>query len=188
MRARMPHLHGLARDVRFCLVFPRESLSIPVMRHVLGDTLSRFGMDEECISDLVFAVTEACTNVVRHAALATRDTSLSPRSAGAGAWFRSPTQAAASAGPGSGRRAASTCAGRREARCRCSCAAGRASPTSPGSPNPAAAWPSMRACVDDVSLHSGPGKGTVVQLGKRIEWRDDAPLADLGGWALRDAG
>ena len=46
----------------------------------------------------------------------------------------------------------------------------------------------MRACVDDVSLQTGPGRGTVVQLRKRIEWRDDAPLADLGGWALRDAG
>ena len=46
----------------------------------------------------------------------------------------------------------------------------------------------MRACVDDVSLRSGPGQGTVVQLRKRIELRDDAPLANLGGWALKDAG
>jgi hypothetical protein len=46
----------------------------------------------------------------------------------------------------------------------------------------------MRACVDDVSLHSGPGRGTVVQLFKRCEWRDGAPLADLDGWALRDTG
>jgi anti-sigma regulatory factor (Ser/Thr protein kinase) len=46
----------------------------------------------------------------------------------------------------------------------------------------------MRACVDEVSLRSGPGRGTVVQLRKRCEWREDAPMADLAGWALRDAG
>jgi anti-sigma regulatory factor (Ser/Thr protein kinase) len=46
----------------------------------------------------------------------------------------------------------------------------------------------MRACVDDVSLRSGPGQGTIVQLRKRIELRDDAPLANLAGWELKDAG
>jgi len=46
----------------------------------------------------------------------------------------------------------------------------------------------MQACVDDVSLRSGPRQGTVVQLRKRIELRDDAPLANLGSWALKDAG
>jgi hypothetical protein len=46
----------------------------------------------------------------------------------------------------------------------------------------------MRACVDDVSLRTGPGRGTVVSLRKRIEWRDDAPLARLPSSTLRDAG
>ncbi len=32
----------------------------------------------------------------------------------------------------------------------------------------------MRACVDDVTLSSGPGQGTVVSLQKRIGWRADA--------------
>src|SRR6266568_4703937 len=101
MRTRVLHSQELARDVRFCLVLPHETLSIPVMRRVLGDTLARLGLDEACISDLLLAVTEACTNVLRHA---------------------------------------------------------------------------------------GPGRGTVVQLRKRTQWRDDAPFADLDGWALRDAG
>ena len=26
-------------DVKLCLVFPREALSVPVMRHMLGDAL-----------------------------------------------------------------------------------------------------------------------------------------------------
>jgi anti-sigma regulatory factor (Ser/Thr protein kinase) len=46
----------------------------------------------------------------------------------------------------------------------------------------------MRACVDDVTLRSGPGQGTVVSLHKRIGWRDDAPLATVPRQRLRDAG
>jgi hypothetical protein len=46
----------------------------------------------------------------------------------------------------------------------------------------------MRSCVDDVTLRSGPGEGTVVSLRKQIEWRTDAPLAQLPAWPLRDAG
>ena len=67
MRTRVLHSQGPAGDVRFCLIFPRESISIPVMRRVLGDTLSRLGMDDDCINDLLLAVTEACTNVLLHA-------------------------------------------------------------------------------------------------------------------------
>ena len=37
----------------------------------------------------------------------------------------------------------------------------------------------MRACVDDVTLHSLPGSGTVVTMGKRIRWSSDAPLARM---------
>jgi len=67
MRSRVLHSGEPAADVEFCLVFPRESLSVPVMRRVLGDTLSRLGIDDSCVADLLLAVTEACTNVLRHA-------------------------------------------------------------------------------------------------------------------------
>ena len=48
----------------------------------------------------------------------------------------------------------------------------------------------MRACVDDVTLSSGPGMGTVVSLEKRMAWRDDAPMLEghLGSGQLRNAG
>jgi hypothetical protein len=54
----------------------------------------------------------------------------------------------------------------------------------------------MRACVDDVTLRTRPGRGTVVSMQKRIELRSDAPLAHLASAAkpvpdvlsLRDAG
>ena len=37
----------------------------------------------------------------------------------------------------------------------------------------------MRACVDDVTLSSRPGRGTVVTMRKRIDWASDAPLARM---------
>src|SRR5580658_3394077 len=66
MRNRATHWGERTADVRFCLLFPREALSIPVMRRILGDILSRVGVDDGSISDLLLAVTEACTNVLRH--------------------------------------------------------------------------------------------------------------------------
>src|SRR5260370_5322166 len=53
-------------DVKLCLVFPREALSVPVMRHMLGDALRGLVLDDDGLADLLLAVTEACTNVVRH--------------------------------------------------------------------------------------------------------------------------
>ena len=37
----------------------------------------------------------------------------------------------------------------------------------------------MRACVDDVTLSSRPGRGTVVTMRKRIDWAGDALLARM---------
>ena len=37
----------------------------------------------------------------------------------------------------------------------------------------------MRACVDDVSLRTRPGRGTVVTMRKQIAWATDAPLTRL---------
>jgi len=54
------------QDVKFCLVLQRETLSVPVMRRVLGDTLRGLGMDEESVYDILLAATEACTNVLTH--------------------------------------------------------------------------------------------------------------------------
>ena len=46
----------------------------------------------------------------------------------------------------------------------------------------------MRACVDDVTMSSGPEHRTVVSLQKRLAWRHDAPLAHLADDQLRYAG
>src|ERR1700758_3121941 len=66
MRTRVTAAGEPTVDVRFCLVFPRETISVPVVRRVLGDTLYKLGVDDDCVADLLLAVTEACTNVLRH--------------------------------------------------------------------------------------------------------------------------
>ena len=55
-----------AMDMKFCLAFQREALSVPVTRRVLGDILRAVGVDEDSVSDILLAATEACSNVLRH--------------------------------------------------------------------------------------------------------------------------
>jgi len=209
MRSRVFHSGEPAADVEFCLVFPRESLSVPVMRRVLGDTLTRLGVDESCISDLLLAVTEACTNVLRHAGPGRRyelvahvgskrcllevvdsgrgfdPASVARRRLGIRhsvrpvARLRGHQTAPMSTAPGSPTTLRSRIArSRRVAR-------ERAIAELPESGRGLAI---MRACVDDVTMRSKPGQGTVVSLNKRIEWRSDAPLALRPASQLRDAG
>jgi serine/threonine-protein kinase RsbW len=209
MRSRVFHSGEPAADVEFCLVFPRESLSVPVMRRVLGDTLARLGVDERCISDILLAVTEACTNVLRHAGPGRRyevvahvsskrcllevldsgrgfdPATINRRRPGirhsvrpVGSLRHQPT-APASTAPGSPTTLRSRIArSRRLAR-------ERAIADLPESGRGLAI---MRACVDDVTMHSKPGQGTVVSLNKRLEWRSDSPLARRPASQLRDAG
>jgi serine/threonine-protein kinase RsbW len=147
-------------DVKFCLVFQRETLSVPVMRRVLGDTLRRLGVDDESVYDILLAATEACTNVLTHGGRRVRDytvvTSLGAVSC---------QVEVADSGVGM-------------------------SPHEPGEPDPQQASVAqlpesgrglavMRACVDNVTLDSRPGRGTVVTMRKRISWPEDAPLRRL---------
>ena len=210
MRAHMRRAEESIVDVEFCLVFPHEALSVPVMRRVLGDTLRRLGADEEGVSDLLLAVTEACTNVLKHGAPGPRyeivarigqrgcliqvlnderglDSLLVPAP-------RRPMWDAVHA-PSRFRRRGMGAAPRRAAR-----AGGR---WRPGGrplteeqpltedqmiamlPESGRGLAIMRACVDDVTLSGGPGLGTVVSLEKRMAWRHDAPMLEE---QLRNAG
>lgn len=203
-------------DVKFCLVFPREALSVPVMRHMLGDSLRALGAEDQGVADLLLAVTEACTNVVRHGGPGRRYEVVA--SVGRGgcrievvntgrvfdpsrlAWSRPhrPAWPALSPVPRARRRAGVRPAtfGRSLLR------AGRGRPRQVSGPDEAvvndeliAALPEsgrgleiMRACVDDVTLTSRPERGTVVSLQKRIAWRDGAPFAGHPATELADAG
>jgi serine/threonine-protein kinase RsbW len=212
MRTRVTPAGEPTVDVRFCLVFPRETISVPVVRRVLGDTLNKLGVDEESVADLLLAVTEACTNVLRHS--------------GPGRRY----EVVASVGrnrcvlevvdTGHGFDPASTQADRPPARSVLLFRRRRAispelwpypAPAAPAAPSAMRhrlSWARhraeqralaqvpesgrglaiMRACVDDVTLRSRPGRGTVVSLQKRIGLRSDAPLAYLDVVRLRDVG
>jgi serine/threonine-protein kinase RsbW len=209
MRSRVFHSGEPAADVEFCLVFPRESLSVPVMRRVLGDTLSRLGIDESCVDDLLLAVTEACTNVLRHAGPGRRYELVAH--VGSTRCVLEVLDSGRGFDPAKvGRRGAGL---RRSVRPmgmlrRQQTAPAHAAPGSPATlrnritrsrrlareraiadlPESGRGLAIMRACVDDVTLRSRPGQGTVVALHKRIEWRTDAPLALRPASQLKDAG
>jgi len=43
-------------DVKLCLVFPREALSVPVMRHMLGDACAAWAPTTNGLAELLLAV------------------------------------------------------------------------------------------------------------------------------------
>jgi serine/threonine-protein kinase RsbW len=143
--------------VKFCLMFGCEALSVPVMRRVLGDTLCRLGVHEESVYDIVLAATEACTNVLRHAGRQVKGYAVVTSLGYGGCQV-------VVADEGSG------------------VAPGPAEPVE--QPLPAVAQLAesgrglavMRAFVDNVTLDSRPGQGTVVTMRKHVRWSDDAAL------------
>jgi len=189
-------------DVKLCLVFPREALSVPVMRHMLGDALRGLGADDDELAELLLAVTEACTNVVRHggpgrryevvASLGRRGCRIEVQNTWPGfAGGRLPGLRrrpwAGSASVGRPRRRG----GRPATLGRSLLGGGRAGASPAGQAGAVplteediAALPEsgrgidiMRACVDDVSMTtSGPEHRTVVSLQKRLAWRPGAPF------------
>jgi len=146
-------------DVKFCLMFRCETLSVPVMRRVLGDTLRALGVDEESVYDLLLAATEACTNVLQHSGREVRGYAVVTRLGAVGCQVE-----VADEGVGAMRHEA----GAREEQ----------APDIPVAqlPESGRGLAVMRACVDNVTLDSSPGRGTVVTLRKHIRWSQDAPL------------
>ena len=55
-------------QIKFTLELPRETLSVPVVRRVLNGSMGTLGVVEDCLTDIEVALTEACTNVLDHAA------------------------------------------------------------------------------------------------------------------------
>jgi serine/threonine-protein kinase RsbW len=45
---------------------PRDELSVPVIRHLVGDALKHIGVLDWVRTDIELALTEACTNVLDH--------------------------------------------------------------------------------------------------------------------------
>ena len=55
-------------EIKFTLQLPRDALSVPVVRRVLNSSMQTLGVAEDCLTDIEIALTEACTNVLDHAA------------------------------------------------------------------------------------------------------------------------
>jgi len=147
-------------EVKFCLVFTCETLSVPVMRRVLGDTLRRLGVDEESVYDILLAASEACTNVLRHGGGRVNGYAVATSLGAVGCQVEVADEGTGVAGSPRG--------------------------AAPGPEVPVAQLPEsgrglavMRAFVDNVTLDSRPGRGTVVTMRKHISWPADAPLRQL---------
>lgn len=137
-------------DIRFSLALPREALSIPVIRQVLGDALRTLGAAEEGVTDILVAISEACTNVLEHAGPADSyevvacvdDRDCVIRVVDRGRGFDPTTVRTARLDDETGR-----------------------------------GIQLMRALVDDVVVEGRPEGGTVVYLQKRLGWQGDSPVA-----------
>jgi serine/threonine-protein kinase RsbW len=154
-------------ELKLTLALPRDEYSVPVARRVLARSLEVLGVDDSVVADIELALTEACTNVLDHAA----DTDEYEVSAGIdgtlcvievidrGEGFDSTVKGLAEAEP--------------------SAEDGRGIQL-------------MRALVDKVTFTSRPQVGTVVHLEKQLTWTDgavierlseDAPATRHGPWS-----
>jgi serine/threonine-protein kinase RsbW len=150
--------------MKFSLDLPRETLSVPVIRRVLGDTLRGLGVSESCIADILVAISEACTNVVQHADSTSRyevavgidDGQCVVKVVDRGQGFRADAEKA-------------------DKSVRADSESGRGIKI-------------MKALVDDVSFDSRPESGTVVYLQKRLSWREEPSIHVRQRELLKTAG
>ena len=139
-------------EVAFRVNLPRESATVPVVRRLCRSSLRSLGVEESCVFDLELALTEACTNVLRHASGTDdyevevwtdgRRCLLRVRDAGAG--FDPDEELVQVDGAESGR-----------------------------------GIQLMRLLVDGLQFASDRSSGTVVHLAKNLELRSDSPLAEV---------
>jgi len=196
-----------AVDVKLSLVFPREALSVPVMRHMLGDALRGLGADDDGLAELLLAVTEACTNVVRHggpgrryevvASLGRRGCRIEVQTSWPGFALRRLPGLRRRPWPAAAATARNRRRGGRPASLLGAPWAGHGPATSAEAirdediaalPESGRGFDIMRACVDDVTMRSDAEHRTVVSLRKRLAWRPGAPFAELPADELADVG
>jgi serine/threonine-protein kinase RsbW len=147
--------------MKFSLDLPRETLSVPVIRRILGDTLRGLGVSDACVADILVAISEACTNVVQHADSTSRyevtvgidDGQCVLKVVDRGQGFGGPTEKNVTPDSESGR-----------------------------------GIKIMKALVDDVSFDSRPESGTVVYLQKRLSWEEESPIRLRHPELLKTAG
>jgi serine/threonine-protein kinase RsbW len=53
-------------QIILALSLPRDEETIPVSRHIASNAMTEIGVTEDCTHDIAIAMTEACTNVLKH--------------------------------------------------------------------------------------------------------------------------
>jgi len=140
-------------DIAVCL--PREAETVALIRTVVTNTLLLLGVEDGCVEDVRLAVSEACTNVIDHAA---GDDEYEVRLEVDG------NRCAISiTNAGDGFDASNL--------------SGEMPDTSSARGRGVAI---MQAVVDTVEFRSEPEAGTVVHLVKTLKIRDDGALGRLG--------
>lgn len=54
-------------EIGLTLSLPRDELTVPVARRIVDAAMGAIGVDPSCAGDVAVALTEACTNVIKHA-------------------------------------------------------------------------------------------------------------------------
>lgn len=53
-------------EITLALNLPRDEISVPVARRIVDTSMRAVGVEAECVDDVTLALTEACTNVLKH--------------------------------------------------------------------------------------------------------------------------
>jgi len=142
-------------EIRYSLRLPRDVVTVPLVRTICRDAMSRLGVTLDCQGDVALALTEACANVVQHAGGDENDYEVQIEFTGAICHIRVLDQ---------GRGIDLRDSGRTETILDQDSGRGIVL---------------MRLMVDRIAFESRPEDGTIVHLQKRLELEDDAILAAL---------
>jgi serine/threonine-protein kinase RsbW len=144
-----------AMRLAFTLRLPRDEVSVPIVRHICRSALLELGVEGTCLADIELAITEACTNVLKHAHGVNQEYEVEVevnegyceiRVIDAGIGFAS-TERLQQAG---------------------------------GIAEQGRGLHLMSALVDDLHFISRPEQGTVVHLAKKLQFSDGSILQKLG--------
>src|SRR5687768_3781145 len=53
-------------EITLALNLPRDGLSVPVARRIVDTSMRTVGVSDDCVDSVALALTEACTNVLKH--------------------------------------------------------------------------------------------------------------------------
>ncbi|MFN2488171.1 MAG: ATP-binding protein [Actinomycetota bacterium] len=142
--------------VIFTLLLPRDAATVPIVRQLCRSTFETLGIEDECSSDLELVVTEACTNVLKHASGGDHEYEVQVTTAGQGCEIQ-----VKDAGRGFDHAAVGTEVAHVAAE------GGRGVHL-------------MRVLVDELRFVSDEGSGTMVYLQKSLQLKERSPLQTVG--------